>query len=74
MAAWSDEEFLARVEARCKELGKSQREVLRKAGLAHDYLTPRRSRRIDQVERITEVLDWKLSDILGLEPRTPGFV
>lgn len=66
---WSDHEFCARVAKRCEDLGRSQREVLKAAGVAHDYLQtdPGHGRRIDRVARIAEVLDWTLADALGLE-------
>jgi len=65
---WSDEKFRDRVVRRCEELGKSQRQVLKAAGVTHDFLqaTPAHGRRIDTIERIAEQLDWGLADVLGL--------
>lgn len=66
---WSDQEFCTRVVKRCEDLGRSQRDVLKAAGVAHDYLQtdPGHGRRIDRVARIAEVLDWTLADALGLQ-------
>lgn len=66
--AWSDADFCERVVRRCEELGLSQRQVLKAAGVAHDYLqtTPAHGRRIDTVEKVATALDWSLADILGL--------
>lgn len=65
---WSDEGFCQRVVARCRELGKSQREILRQAQCAHDYLqtNPTHGRRIDRVWRIAEALECGVADILGI--------
>lgn len=51
-------------------MGKSQRDVLKEAGVAHDYLQtdPAHGRRIDRVARVAEALEWTLPDILGIEP------
>jgi hypothetical protein len=67
---WSDDEFCARVVKRCAELQKSQRDVLKEAGVAHDYLQtdPAHGRRIDRVARVAEALDWSLPEILGIKP------
>lgn len=66
--AWSDTAFCERVVRRCEELGRSQRQVLKAAGVAHDYLqtTPAHGRRIDTVEKVAQALDWTLADALGL--------
>lgn len=65
---WSDGEFCERVVRRCEELGRSQRQVLKVAGVAHDYLqtTPAHGRRIDTVEKVGHALDWNLADVMGL--------
>lgn len=67
---WNDKAFCERVKQRCAELGRNERDVLRKAGLAHDYLltNPRAGRRVPQLERLAAELDWSLADILGLGP------
>lgn len=66
--AWSDREFCERVARRCAELGRSQRQVLKAAGVAHDYLqtTPAHGRRIDTLEKVAQAIDWTLADVLGL--------
>jgi hypothetical protein len=76
MASWSDAEFCKRVVRRCDDLGKSQREVLRGAGLAHDYLTnpPAHGRRLDRIVKLAEALDWSLAEIMGLSLTVKGDV
>jgi hypothetical protein len=66
---WSDEEFCIRVARRCEELGRSQRQVLKEARVAHDYLqtTPTHGRRVDLMARVAKTLDWSLAEIMGLE-------
>ncbi|HSR76410.1 MAG TPA: hypothetical protein VLN57_07465 [Xanthobacteraceae bacterium] len=67
--AWSDELFRIRVAKRCKQLGRSQRAVLKDAKLAHDFLhvVPAHSRRVDTLEKIAKALDWSLPEVMGLE-------
>jgi hypothetical protein len=67
---WDDEEFRRRVTDRAKQLGKSVRQVLSEAGMAHDTLkAPSGGRRIDTMERLARALDWSLPDIMGFPPR-----
>jgi hypothetical protein len=67
---WSDEEFCQRVVGRCKELGRSQRQVLKEAGLAHDYLAkpPGLGRRVDRALKLVEPLNWTVEELLGCPP------
>jgi hypothetical protein len=66
---WSDEDFCVRVQKRCAELNRSQRDVLKAAGVAHDYLqtNPAHGRRVDRLARVAQELNWTLPDIMGLE-------
>ena len=73
MKSWDDKAFCARVVQRCEELGRSQREVLKAAQVAHDYLqtNPTHGRRIDRIAQLAEILDTPLGYLLGLpmEPK-----
>jgi hypothetical protein len=68
MATWSDEQFCKRVIERLRELGVSQRQVLKEAGLAHDYLQnpPAHGRRLDRIVKLATALNWSLAEIMGL--------
>lgn len=65
--AFSDEELLARIDARCRELGRSRRSILMEAGVAEDLLkkTPTAGRRIDTLEKLCVPLQWTLQEIMG---------
>lgn len=69
-----DAAICARAGQRCKELGRSQREVLKTLGFAHDYLqtTPRHGRRVDRLDVLAEELQMSLASLLGL-PMTSEF-
>jgi hypothetical protein len=70
-ALWSDAAFRERVVHRCDELRKSQGQVLKEAGLTHDYLTnePAHGRRIDRLARLCTPLQWSLAELLGLNAK-----
>lgn len=65
---WVDSEYRERIGRRCKENGRSVREVLKKVGCAHDYLQtePKNGRRIDIVYRIGHEVGLTPSQTLGL--------
>lgn len=69
---WSDKQFRQRIERRCQQLGRSQRDVLKAAGLTHDYLgtVPKYGRRVDIIEKLAAALDWTLAEALGLPTRS----
>lgn len=65
--AWDDKAFIERVRRRCKELGRSERDVLRSAGLAHDFLhtNPIHGRSTVALDKLAAELDWTLAEIIG---------
>jgi hypothetical protein len=66
---WDDEGFRRRVTERAKQIGKSVRQVLSEAGMAHDTLkVPSGGRRIDTLDRLAAALDWTLPEIMGFTP------
>jgi hypothetical protein len=73
MKTMDDTAFVKRVRQRCAELGRSEREVLRRARLSHDYLqlSPLHGRRINHLESLAAELDWSLADIIGLTGGNP---
>jgi lambda repressor-like predicted transcriptional regulator len=66
--AYSDDRFRARIVARCAEIGISQKEVSKRAGVSHDFLhiQPSYGRRIDSIERVAAAVGWDLATALEL--------
>lgn len=65
---WSEEEFLARIDARLAELGKSRSGALTQAGASADLIRkePAYGRRIDSIITIARACDWTLAEALGI--------
>ena len=67
---WSDDAFRARIARRASEIGKTLRQVLKEAGIAHDAIEkiPVSGRRVDTLERLAAALDWSLAQVMGYDP------
>ena len=66
---WSEEEFRARVLARCSVLGEEVRAVLARAGITHDrYYKPRGNIRwVQDVFRLADILKLSPPEMFGFD-------